>query len=390
MTFASKQNVFIFAGEKSGDLHGAHLIRALRQKLPTASLFGVGGPSIRAEGIDLVLRMEDFEVMGFSDILGCLPKLYRQFHILLSHILARQADVVVLIDYPGFNLRLAKGLRKKGFKGKIVQYVSPTVWAWKKNRIYTMANHLDLLMTIYPFEKVCYEKTSLPVKFVGNPLMEYIGQYAYQENWKEALAIPQDAKIIALFPGSRKSEIKHHLPLQLKAAKALLKSDPTRIFCLSCCSEAHSRLIFETIKESSLELGKELFLVPNKFTYELMRDCRTAIAKSGTVTLELALHQRPTIVIYHLTAVNHFIAKHLLRLRLPHYCIANILLEKQAFPEIVGKNLKIEDLIENFNHLDQEGSPRENCLTDCKKIASLLHTKNTSVQAALAISGLLT
>ncbi len=156
-----QRHYFIFAGEASGDLHGGPLVKALKQLNPASTITGVAGPAMRAQGVECLIPMEEFQVMGFSDVLAAFPKLWRQFHQVRDTILTTKPEVVILIDYPGFNLRLAKALRKKGFQGKIVQMICPTVWAWGKNRIHTMVNTLDLLLTIYPFEADCFANTSL-------------------------------------------------------------------------------------------------------------------------------------------------------------------------------------------------------------------------------------
>ena len=160
--------------------------------------------------------MEEFQVMGFSDVLKALPRLWKHFYSLRNRILAEQPDAVILIDYPGFNLRLARALRQQGYGGKIIQYICPSVWAHGKQRIETLSLHYDLLLTIYPFESTYFEQSLLPVKYVGNPLEENIRTYSYQENWKETLHLPSSEHLIALFPGSRLGEIKKHVPMQLK------------------------------------------------------------------------------------------------------------------------------------------------------------------------------
>jgi lipid-A-disaccharide synthase len=385
MPESANPSFFLFAGEPSGDLHGHHLMQALKEQSQKALFTGVGGPEMRNSGLEPMLKMEDFAVMGFTDVLLSLPKLYKQFYLVRNQILKQTPSAVILIDYPDFNLRLAKALRKKGYNGKIVHYISPTVWAWRKSRIYTMEKTLDLLMTIYPFEKEHYQTTSLNVRFIGNPLTEYLNKYTYNDFWKDKLGIPSNSPLIALFPGSRHGEVLRNLPLQLKAAEQLLKISPDRIFAVSTSNSKQKIAILNALESSSLELGKNLFLVPSQFTYELMRDSQTAVAKSGTVTLELALHHRPTVVIYSLTKLNHFIAKYIMRLNLPHYCIVNILAGKEIYPELIEHGLTSENLCEKLLSLDSEGTTRNECLNNCRDISSQLNIPNASQQAAKAV-----
>jgi lipid-A-disaccharide synthase len=389
MSLNKPKTIFIFAGEHSGDLHGSHLLKNLISHLPDYSFTGVAGPRIREQGIKHILRVEDFEVMGFTDVLKSFPKLYKQFYIVRDYILDQNPQAVILIDYPGFNLRLAKALRKKGYKGKIIQYISPSVWAWGNKRVKFMAEHLDLLLTIYPFEEKFFAETNLKVKYVGNPLQDYIPKHPYQLNWMHDLGLPKSIPIIALFPGSREGEIKRNLPLQLQAAFMLKKMRPDRCFAISCANQKCSHHIENIIEQSSLKLNQDVFLVPKNYTYELMRDSRTAIAKSGTVTLELALHQRPTVVIYHLTPLNRFIAKRIMGLNLPHYCIVNILGGKSVFPELIEYGLTPSNLLAQLNSLDNEGNDRDRCLLECQNIANMLHVNNASMQAATSIAGIL-
>lgn len=381
--------LFIFAGEKSGDLLGSHLLKALKEELPLHTIEGVGGPEMREEGFDCIMRSEEFEVMGFSDILRSLPKFRRQFKQIKNHILDTKPQGVIFIDYPGFNLRMAKALRKNNFRGKLIQYISPTVWAWGKDRATQMAESLDLLMTIYPFEKACFENTSLNVKYVGNPIREIVSKYSYDEDWAKLFGIKETNNLVAIFPGSRKGEIQLNLPHLLKAAVLLKKENPHTVFVLSCAHEKIIPVMQNILDPNSLKLNKDIFLLPKGYSYELMRDCRSAIAKSGTVTLELALHQRPTVVVYKLTLLNRLIAKHILRLNLPHYCIVNILSGKTVFPELIAKGMNPQNIYHHINALHNDTEVRNQCIANCKKLPEILQEDKASINAAKAIQEVL-
>lgn len=376
---------FFFAGEPSGDLHGAHLIEALKKKDPALRPNGVGGPHMRKAGLHPLLPMESFAVMGFSDVIWALPRLVLYFNKIKKHILTHSYATVVLIDYPGFNLRLARALRKKGYKGKIVHYISPSVWAHGEERITTMADSLDLLLTIYPFEKPYYAKTSLQVEYVGNPVYETIENHLYQKEWRKELSIPEKKQLIALFPGSRKGEILRHLPEQLKALKLIQAQFPDACFALSCASDEIKPLIDSIAQKSCLEWNQDLFLVPKHYSYELMKDSRASIAKSGTVTLELALSNCPTTVIYALTPLNRFIATYWLKLNLPYYCIVNLLGEKEIFPEMIEKGFTADAIAQSTLSLFAEGEKRQKCLEGCDFVRSILQTPMASHNAAASI-----
>lgn len=381
------EKIVLFAGEPSGDLHGSHLLQKLIGLLPAVEFVGVGGPKMRDAGLKTLLySMEDFAVMGFIDVIKSLPALMGKFRQLTRKILQENPRAVVLIDYPDFNLRLAKSLRKQGYQGKIVHYISPSVWAWRANRITAMAENLDLLLTIYPFESSYYADCALPVTFVGNPLSEYIAAYHYDARWKEVLGMPEEPEIMALFPGSRKSELYGNLPLQLQAVELLLKHESSaRSIAISCSAPEHVSLIWQQIAQFKFAKHHRVFIVPHNFTYELMRDARVALAKSGTVTLELALHHCPTVVIYKLSRLNYCIAKYLVRMNLPYYCIVNILAQKEIFPEHIHKNISPKSISTHLKQLAEDSSIRVDCLAACRKLTDLLQGFNTSELAAHAI-----
>jgi lipid-A-disaccharide synthase len=384
-----KKKLFIFAGEKSGDLLGGHLLKAIKNHLPQYALEGVGGPEMRSKGFECVMRSEEFEMMAFSDIIRSIPKLRRQFHAVRNHILESKPEAVIFIDYPGFNLKMAKSLRKFGYKGKLIQYISPTVWAWGKHRTKHMEKTLDLLLTIYPFESKCFEKSSLNVKYVGNPIKEIVTKHVYDEDWTKLFGIKEPENLIAIFPGSRKGEIELNLPPQLKAAEMLKKEDPSVRFVISCAHDKIMPVMHQIMRNNSLKLNQDIFLLPKGYSYELMRDCRCAIAKSGTVTLELALHQCPSVVIYKLTFLNRLFVKYFLRVKLRYYCIVNILNGKSVFPEMIAKGLSSQNIFSNIKALYGDTKEREQCIQECKRLPEILRENHASENAAVAIRELL-
>lgn len=383
------RHYFIFAGEASGDLHGSHLIHRLRSLEAHACHFsGVGGPAMRQEGLELILEMEQFQVMGFSDVLWSLPRLYKQFFFVRQAILTGQPDCVILIDYPGFNLRLARSLRQQGYKGKIVHYICPTIWAHGHKRIQTMVQTLDLLLTIYPFEPRYFSHTSLSVKYVGNPLIENIKTYSYDEQWKEKVKIPPSCALIAIFPGSRLGEIHRNLPQQLEAVAQLIKEGASVHVALSCSQDHLMDEIKKITSKYESDLTGALSFVPRQFSYELMRDCHIALAKSGTVTLELALHHCPTVVSYQPSTLNYLMAKYILRLQLPYYCIVNILGNRMIFPELIDRRVKAKRLYHSLSELYQYPEKRQAMKHACESICQQLGTDRANQLAAESIQGL--
>lgn len=369
-------DLFVFAGEASGDLHGSRLLKELYTLNPNLKVCGVGGPKMRSQPFECVMQTEEFQVMGFSDVLLSLPKLVRHFYMIRNYILKKQPKAVIFIDYPGFNLRMAKSLRKKGFKNKLVHYIAPTVWAWGKKRIAHMAKTLDLLLTIFPFESESFNQTTLPVQYVGNPLMAELNKPSLQTDWKKQFSMPDH--FFALFPGSREGEITRNLPLQLHAAKQMKMP-----FAISCAHPSLKPLICKIIDQFKLE---NFYLIPENYTCNLMQDAAFAISKSGTATLELALHGCPTVVTYQLSRLNYFLAKYIFKINLPHYCIANILLQETLFPEMIGLHLNPSCLVNHARNLQHK---KEHTQQAANRLKLILTEKNASLNAAKAIHDLL-
>jgi len=367
--------VFIFAGEPSGDLHGEQLILALRKTHPSLKICAVAGPRMRALGVHTLLPMEAFQVMGFIDVFLELPRLIRQFRSLKKQLLALQPKVALFIDYPGFNLRMEKALKKQGFRGKICHYICPSVWAWGKGRIKTLVNYCDLLLLILPFEKELFADTPLKVAYIGHPLITRLKEHPLTPSKNQA------QKLLALFPGSRTKEIRRNLPLHLRVAKKLASLYPDLHIAISLSHPKFSSLMESYLKEMEIEAE----LVPPENTYELMRSTTLALAKSGTVTLELALHETPSVVTYGVSLLDLFIARDILRIRLPHYCLVNILAGKTVFPELIGPRFTEKALFDAACTLLTSSHAREEQKEGCRFVRGLLGEKNASEEAAIQI-----
>ncbi len=334
--------------------------------------------------------MEEFQVMGFIDVFKALPRLIRHFKTIRSHILNTKPEVVLFIDYPGFNLRMAKSLRKHGYKGKLVHYICPTVWAHGKKRIRHLADTLDLLLTIFPFESKLFSHLSLPINYVGHPLVEEANNYEKKPYWKRCLSLKDHEHVIGIFPGSRKTEIEGNLPKQLEACQLLKKKLPATYFAISVAHPKLLPLIQKKLKASSLKLNRDICLVNSENTLDLMQHCKTAIATSGTVTFQLALKHLPTAVVYHLSPFNWFMVKFFLRLNLPFYCIVNIILNKSVFPELMHKNFTSQALYQAVYELDQVKDKRLHALKGCQEVYDQMFiSKSPGYTVAEAIEGIL-
>ncbi len=325
-------NSFFFsAGEMSGDILGANLLRSLRDLYPDTQFFGVGGPHMRAEGLHPILRMEDFQVSGFLEVATSFVSLYRKYRYLYKSILKANPKVVVCIDFPDFHLLLVKKLRKKGFKGKIIHYVCPSIWAWRPKRKATLEKYLDALFLILPFEKELFAKSTLQTAYLGHPLIQSVQEFQHNASWKDELGI-SSLPIIAAFPGSRKSDIIRNLHIHIRAFM-MSSLAQTHQLLVSSSHEKYDSLIQSLLDQEGCKQGK---VVPSRFRYELMRDCDCALAKCGTIVLETALNQTPTIVTCLLRPFDVFLAKYVFRIFLKAYSLPNLIMSSYIFPEFIG------------------------------------------------------
>jgi lipid-A-disaccharide synthase len=354
-------DLFMTACEPSADVHGAALVKALLTRDPTLQIRAVAGPRMRELPIHCVLPMERLSVMGFTDIVPALPRICKTFFHLRRTILQSSPKAVVTIDYPGFNLRLQKALNR-GYTGKQIHYICPTVWAWGKKRIQQMARTLDLGLAILPFEPACFAKTPLKMEYVGHPLTKAVMRHTPNPRFRESLAFSPSDKILALFPGSRPKEVERNLPLMLDVAAELEKLDPS----------------LETVISS-----------PQINTYDLMQNAHLALAKSGTVALELALHKTPTVVQYAIKPFDVFLATKLCKINLPFYSLPNLLCQTPVFPELFGPNLTFDTLLHQAKILWFEEEERAQCKKSCDQVWDILGTHDASLKAADKILSLI-
>jgi lipid-A-disaccharide synthase len=336
---------FILAAEASGDLLGFHLMQQLMQTHPHVKIAGVFGPKMRQLGFTQVLGIEDFQVMGFIDVFKNLKKLIRSFFFLRNFLLKNPPQKLILIDYPGFNLRLAKSLKKHKFPSPIIQYVCPSIWAWKYNRVHFLKRWIDEVWCLFPFEPLYLSKAGVNCRYVGHPLFKAL-------DFPKA-SLPERSPLILIFPGSRSSEIKKNLTIMLEAA--LETSEDYKIGISAASPEALQ--LIETKKAAYS--SSRLFIFPSEENSMLMEQASIAIATSGTITLELALHHLPTLVCYKLSLFDHLLAKYFLKIHLPFYCIVNFLALEEIFPEFYGYHLSkdllsasIQKYLSSFSHLE--------------------------------------
>lgn len=331
---------YIIAGEASGDLHSSNLIRALKKRLPEAQFRAWGGDLMQAAGAHLVKHYKDLAFMGFWEVIKNLPVILRNLAFCKSDIEKWQPDALILTDYPGFNLRIAKWARRKGLK--VFYYISPQIWAWKEGRVRQIKRDVDKMMVILPFEKAFYEKHGVQVDFVGHPLLDVVKNFEPEPNFRQKWQL-SDAPIIALLPGSRKQEIGKMLPAMLSIAGEF----PQFQFVVAGAPSQSADFYKKILASQPTDKVK---LVENE-TYQLLSQARAALVTSGTATLETALFGVPEIVCYKGSNFSYQIAKRLVKVK--YISLVNLILDKMSVPELIQGKLTTGNLKDELNRILQ-------------------------------------
>jgi lipid-A-disaccharide synthase len=317
------KSVMIIAGEASGDLHGAGVVRELKRINPAIEIFGIGGDRMKQEGMQLIYHVNELGFMGFAEVIKHLPVI-RSMKIALEAVLRfRKPDVVVLIDYPGFNLRFANSAKRSG--AKVVYYISPQVWAWHRSRVKKMRGIVDKMLVIFPFEVDLYRNEGIDAEFVGHPLLEVLTSGLDRKNFVKRYELDPQKKILALLPGSRMQEIEKIFPEMLRAGRTIAKAESMELVVAVAptLQEEHFRTFYNV---------DGIHLVKNA-SYEVMANSDFALVTSGTATLETGLFGTPMVVIYKTSWPTYFLGRLLIRLK--SIGLVNIVAGKQIVPEFI-------------------------------------------------------
>ena len=346
---------YLIAGEASGDLHGGRLVKAIRKSDPAAEIRAWGGDQMEKAGATLVKHFRDLAFMGFIEVIKNLPTIVRNIRFCKKDILAFQPDVLVLIDYPGFNLTIAPWAKANGYK--VAYYISPQVWAWKEGRVRKMKSCIDQLLVILPFEKEYYQKKwNWSVDYVGHPLIEAVENFQ-----KEPVhTIPASKPIIALLPGSRKQEIEKKLPIMLSVSPHFLHYQ------------------FVVAKAPGIE-ASYYHQWENKFpnvlfveakTYSLLQQAEAALVTSGTATLETALFNVPQVVCYKGAPLSYAIGKHVVKIK--YISLVNLILDRPLVKELIQHELTTRNLIHELQQIISGGTARQSMLDGYLQLQTIL------------------
>ena len=340
----------LVAGEASGDLHGAGLCRALRGLDPRRRLFGMGGSRMAAEGMDLLVDVTANAVVGGSEALGQVPRLYRAYRALRAALRAAERPaVLVLIDFPEFNLFLARTARRAGVR--VVYFIPPQVWAWRGGRVRTIRRLVSLVLAVFPFEAALYRRAGVPVEFVGHPLLDQIGTAPTREEARRRLGIEDGALVVGLLPGSRRQEIVGVLPPMRAAAEQVLAAMPGTRFVLGLAPT-----VDRSLAASHLDGARAIEIVEGQ-TPAVIRAADLVVATSGTVTLEAALLGTPMVVCYRLSALSELVLR--LLATVPWMSLANLTLGRAVVPELYRRTTTSANLARAALHLLTDTGARE-------------------------------
>jgi lipid-A-disaccharide synthase len=323
----SKRFALIVTGEASGDLHGANLIRASREIDPGLSFFGVGGRRMAAEGCEILIAGEELAVMGLVEVIGHFPVILRAFNRLKALMRGPdRPDVLILIDFPDFNLRLAREAKKAGVP--VLYYVSPQVWAWRRGRVHKIARVVDRLAAIFPFEPEFYKGLNIEVEYVGNPLLDELRVEQSRDEFLRAYGLDPDRPVVGLFPGSRRNELHYNFDTIVAAAQQIRARIPEVQFLLPVAASLQPAAIRERLDGVTLNVA-----LTEESIYDTANACDAIITVSGTVTLQIALVGTPMAILYKMAPLTYAIGKHLVKV--PHIGLANIVAGQGVVREFI-------------------------------------------------------
>jgi lipid-A-disaccharide synthase len=354
--------VLISSGEASGELYGAELLTALRG-LHNSSVecYGLGGEHMKAAGCELLVEARDVAIVGLFEVVSHLPSLYRRFHRLLDEVDRRRPDVAVLIDFPDWNLRLARELHARGIP--VVYYVSPQLWAWRRGRIRQVQKYVREMLVIFPFEREFYLQHGVEAEFVGHPLAELAPPTITRENFAARWGLDASKQWIALLPGSRRKELRLNLPAILGAARRLGVE-------FEYVMPVASTLSMEWVREQIAHCGEDLKITLCSDARAALLHSRVGVVASGTATVEAALIGTPFVMVYRLAGLTWTLGRHLVKL--PHYGMVNLVAGRRVVPELIQDGFTPEMVEREVRRLLSEGEPRSQMLTALDEVRQKL------------------
>lgn len=355
--------ILISAGEASGDMHAAKLVQTVQQQIPNVKFYGMGASLMQNAGVDIIVNANELSVIGLLEIITKFKAIKQAFNIMEQALKDDKPDLLILVDYPGFNLRLAKVAKKYGVK--VLYFISPKVWAWNQRRVKIIKKYVDVMAVIFPFEVDFYKQFAIPAVFVGNPLLDLTKPKLSREQAIINFDLDIKNKTIGLFPGSRKSEIKRLLPTMLDAAKILKSQNPELQFILPQASSISTEYLNQFLQFSSVKVK-----VISGQNIDVMQVCDAIIAASGTATLEIAIMGIPLVIVYKTSWLEYLIAK--MVIKIPYIGLCNILMQKKIVQELLQDDASAPKIAHETDRILNDIDYRQEMLDNLHEIKKVL------------------
>jgi len=366
------------AGERSGDVYGAELAKALRARLGSVEIFGCGGDAMREAGVETTIDAHRVSVAGIIEVVAGLPRVYRAFHTLLAEVEWRRPQLAVLIDFPDFNLRMARRLRKRNIP--VVYFVSPQIWAWRSGRIKEIKANIAKMLCIFDFEEQIYRRAGVPVEYVGHPLVDLARPHATREEFFAKAGLDPALTTIALLPGSREKEVALNLPPMLGAASRLALNRQLQ-FIIPVAATLNPARMETTILRCYV--GRAAIRTLTHATSDALEHSDVAVVASGTATLEAALHARPMVVVYRVSPLTWLFGR--LLVKVPHYSMVNLLAGKRLVTELMQSNFNAQNLSAQVEYLLDHPEARATMAQELGALRARLGPGGAAGRAAEAV-----
>lgn len=373
LTKENPVNVMIVAGEASGDLHGSNLVRAIRDIRPGIRFYGIGGKHLGDAGVELVARSSEMAVVGLTEVAAKLNFILKTFFRLRKSLEEEKPDLVILIDYPDFNLPLARAAKKRGIK--VFYYISPQVWAWRRGRIRSIRKCVDRMAVIFPFEEAMYREAGVDAAFVGHPLLDSARRKYSTAEALEAFGLKENVTTVAILPGSRESEVTRLLPVMVKAAEIISESFHPIQFVLPLADTLKSDLVEEILQGCTVPVR-----VVQDSIYDVLGTSDAAIVTSGTATVETALMETPMVVLYRVSGFTYLIGR--LLVDVEHIAMVNIIAGKRIVTELIQDDATPERITKEIAGILTNDVKRADMKRELRKVRERMGEPGAAGRAA--------
>ncbi len=368
------KNIMISAGEASGDLHAANLVIALNKIDPTIKVHGMGSDRMREAGVEILYDCRDIAVMGIVEVLAKWGTIMGALDILKDSMAKNPPDLLILVDYQEFNMKLAKAAKKLGIR--VMFYVGPQVWAWRSHRVKKIGRYIDMMAVLFPFEEAFYQKANMPVRFVGNPLVDEVKATMSLGEANTKFGLDPTLKTIGLFPGSRRSEICRLLPTELASARLIHQQYPQTQFIIPLAKSVN----LDELQEMLGQYPELPIHIVHSHIHDVMQCCHSIILASGTVTLETALMTTPMVIIYKMSNLSYKIMKRMITIE--HIGLPNIVAGKEVVKELLQENASPEKISDEILLMLNDETYHQQVTASLEAIRSKLGTSGGSQKVA--------